>query len=238
MRKRLFDLAVCVLSAPAWAPVIGFGAILMWMCEGRPVFYLSRRRVCGKQSLRVIKFRTMVRNAQQIANRDTVPVAGTRFLNISPDSPLYTRLGRIFEKFQVTELPQFLHVITGKMSVIGNRPLPENVIASLRERYPDVEDRFLVKCGLTGPVQLIGRDHLADDERLSIETEYCRAVSGGYTCMLDVAILFYTVMVVLQWRKPMSVADVRAMILASRLRAAKIATPVFEEEAAAQEVPA
>jgi lipopolysaccharide/colanic/teichoic acid biosynthesis glycosyltransferase len=233
MRKRSFDLVVCLLTAPLWAPVIGLAAIVMWVVEGRPVFYLSRRRVCEDRSLRVIKFRTMVRNAAEIANRDTVPVGATRFLNISIDSPLYTRIGRIYERVQFTELPQLLHVITGKMSLIGNRPLPENVIASLRERYPDAEDRFLAKCGLTGPVQLIGREFLADDERLSIETEYCRAVRDGYTCMLDLAILFYTVMVVLQWHAPMSVADVRAMILRSRRRAARTKSGLFAEEAAA-----
>src|SRR3546814_4067085 len=83
--------------------------------------------------LSVVNFRTVVRNAAQIANRETVSVeeAGTRFLNISADSPLYTRIGRLLEKVALTELPQFTHVLRGQMSVIGNRPLPQNVMDCL-----------------------------------------------------------------------------------------------------------
>ena len=120
-----------------------------------------------------------------------------RFLNLPPDSPLYSRTGRIIERFHFTELPQLLHIIIGDMTLIGNRPLPENVVACLRAEFPRAEDRFLVRSGLTGPVQLVGRSKLSDEERLRLEVEYCHLCSNSYSIILDFVILLRTVLCVL-----------------------------------------
>ena len=197
VRKRAFDVSVCLLTSFFWVPLMVLCALLIWCFEGRPVFYVSRRRVFRDKSIRLLKFRTMVRNADKLANRDTVPVEGVRFLNLPPDSPLYTRTGRIIERFHLTELPQVLHILRGDMTFIGNRPLPENVIACLRADFPYAEDRFLAPSGLTGPVQLVGRAKLTDEERLGLEVEYCRLVSNSYSTVLDFIILSRTVLSVL-----------------------------------------
>jgi lipopolysaccharide/colanic/teichoic acid biosynthesis glycosyltransferase len=196
-RKRAFDLTVCLFTSVVWVPVMAFCALLIWCLEGRPIFYVSRRRVFKNKNIRLLKFRTMVRNADKLANRETVPVDGVRFLNIPPDSPLYTRTGRIIERFHLTELPQLLHIVRGDMTFIGNRPLPENVIACLRADFPQAEDRFLAHSGLTGPVQLVGRAKLSDEERLGLEIEYCRLVANSYSIVLDFIILTRTVLSVL-----------------------------------------
>jgi lipopolysaccharide/colanic/teichoic acid biosynthesis glycosyltransferase len=193
-KKRAFDLLVCLVSSPLWLPVLAFGALLIACFEGRPIFYVSLRRVFRDQSIRLMKFRTMVRNADKLANRDTVPVEGVRFLNLPRDSPLYSRTGRWIERFHLTELPQILHIITGDMTFIGNRPLPANVVDCLRAEFPRAEDRFLVKGGLTGPVQLVGRTKLSDEERLRMESEYCDLCSRSYSVLLDFAILSRTVL--------------------------------------------
>ena len=83
------------------------------------------------------------------------------------------------------------------MSFIGNRPLPENVISCLRADFPQAEDRFLAPGGLTGPVQLVGRAKLTDNERLGLEIEYCHSVSTSYSIVLDFIILARTVLSVL-----------------------------------------
>jgi lipopolysaccharide/colanic/teichoic acid biosynthesis glycosyltransferase len=201
MRKRVFDLTVCLLSSPVWVPLIGVCALLIWCFEGRPIFYVSRRRVFKKNNIALLKFRAMVKDADKLANRDTVPVEEVRFLNLPPDSPLYTRTGRIIERYHLTELPQLLHIVSGQMSFIGNRPLPENVISCLRAEFPWAEDRFLVPSGLTGPVQLVGRTKLSDDERLRMEVEYCNLCSNRYSIVLDFTILLRTVLSVLGIRR-------------------------------------
>lgn len=197
-KKRALDLVLTILGSVVWVPVVLTVALAVLVSEGRPVFYRSRRRVSTDEVVLLTKFRTMVRNADRLVNRDTVPVASdTRFLNIPADSPLYTRIGRFVERFALTELPQLWHVLRGDMSVVGNRPLPQNVIDCLREEYPQVSDRFLTRAGLTGPAQLVGREALTDLERLELEAAYCRACLEGYQARLDVVILASTILGVL-----------------------------------------
>jgi exopolysaccharide production protein ExoY len=156
---------------------------------------VSRRRLSAGPAVPLVKFRTMRRDADRIANRDTVPICNTRFLNLPITSPLYTPIGRVIEGLMLTEMPQLMHVLSGRMSVVGNRPLPDNVVASLAEEFPFVEERFGTPGGLTGPVQLIGRDSVSDVDRLRIEIAYCRTVTDAYSPLLDLKILAYTVLV-------------------------------------------
>ena len=89
------------------------------------------------------------------------------------------------------------------MSIVGNRPLPQNVLACLRAEYPYADDRFLTRAGLTGPAQLVGREGLSDDERLRLESAYCRACTSSYSVWLDLSILVRTVLIVVGVLKPM-----------------------------------
>ena len=211
-RKRAFDVVLTLLGAVVWLPVIAVGALMIRLLDGAPAFYASKRRVHRDQSSRVLKLRTMVRDAERTGNRKTLPVEGRRFLNIPIDSPLYTRVGRVIERFHLTELPQFVNVVMGQMSVVGNRPLPEDVIASLREEYPDVETRFLIRCGMTGPVQLIGRDALSDRDRLTLECEYCQSVLSGYSVRLDLMLFSLTLLIGLRIVRGRSFDEVRDLI--------------------------
>lgn len=210
--KRVLDVVLAVVGAVVWVPVVLLSGLLVLVCSGRPVFYRSNRVVRRGDVRRVVKFRTMVKNAEQVANRETVPVTGVRFLNIPPNSPLYTGIGRLLERCGITELPQFVHVLAGHMSIVGNRPLPENVLGCLREEYPYADDRFLTKAGITGPAQLVGREALADDDRLRLESAYCRACTSAYSIWLDLSILARTVFIVVGVMKPMSYQSVIEML--------------------------
>lgn len=212
-RKRILDLTMITLGAVVWIPVLLVAALAVLLFAGRPVLYRSNRLVTSERAIKVVKFRTMIKNADKVANRDTVPIDNqVRFLNIPADSPLYTRVGRILERCALTELPQLFHVIAGSMTVVGNRPLPHNVMSCLLEENPQAADRFLTPAGLTGPAQLVGRDALTDDERLHIEAAYCRAALSSYRMRLDVAILASTIFGVLHLRKPMDYQGVMAFI--------------------------
>ncbi|TNM44120.1 sugar transferase [Nocardioides albidus] len=210
--KRVFDVVVVSLAAIAWLPAVMAGALLILLSSGRPVFYRSNRLVDSGEPTKVVKFRTMVKNADKLVNRDTVPVTSTRFLNIAPNSPLYTKAGRLLERCGLTEIPQLFHVLSGKMSIVGNRPLPTNVMNALLDEYAYAGDRFLTPAGLTGPAQLVGRDALSDSERLRVEGAYCHAVLDGYRLRLDFTILLSTVLIVAHLKESMTYSEVMAMI--------------------------
>jgi lipopolysaccharide/colanic/teichoic acid biosynthesis glycosyltransferase len=201
-KKRALDVVITSLAAVIWVPVLMMAGLAVLLSTGRPVLYRSMRRVSADDVLRIVKFRTMVKNAEALVNRSTVPIQNdVRFLNIAPDSPLYTRVGRLLERCGITEIPQLVHVLRGQMSIVGNRPLPENVVAALRDEYPTADDRFLTKSGLTGPAQLVGRAALTDLERLTLEGAYCRACVRRYSIWLDVSILLATVLIVIGIKK-------------------------------------
>lgn len=212
-KKRVFDLLVTLLSAVIWLPVLLFCTLAILIREGRPIFYVSQR-IVGDEVRSVAKYRTMVLNADKIFNRNTVPIANNvRFLNVPADSPLYTSTGRLIERFALTEIPQLFHVLQGYMSLIGNRPLPEEVMQSLEEQHPGACDRFLTPAGLTGPVQLVGKADLYDRERLMLEMTYCRVATHAYSWKLDFLILWYTVLVALNLKRPMAVEQVKEMMV-------------------------
>lgn len=211
--KRIVDVALCLTGAVVWVPTVLLGALLVLLMSGRPVFYASLRKTTTASPTRIIKFRTMVRNAAELVNRDTVPCDdNVRFLNIPPDSPLYTRPGRLLERFGITELPQLVHILRGEMSIVGNRPLPQNVMDCLAEEYPNAGDRFLSPAGLTGPAQLVGRQVLTDIERLNLEGAYSRGCLRSYSALLDLKIIVMTVLIVLHLRPSLSYQGVLDLI--------------------------
>jgi lipopolysaccharide/colanic/teichoic acid biosynthesis glycosyltransferase len=237
-KKRALDVVITGLAAVIWVPVLLLAALAVLVSSGRPVLYRSMRRVSTEDMLRIVKFRTMVKNAEALVNRSTVPIQNdVRFLNIAPDSPLYTRVGRLLERCGITEIPQLMHVLRGQMSIVGNRPLPENVVAALRDEYPTADDRFLTKSGLTGPAQLVGRSALTDLERLTLEGAYCRACVRRYSIWLDVSILFATVMIVIGIKKAYTYQGVLDLIdrRSSRGRRTMVAVRTDADEAIAPE---
>jgi len=210
--KRVFDVVLTVLAMLAWVPALILAGLAILVLEGWPVLYVSRRRVLRDRVQRVVKFRTMRRDAHLIANRATVPYDGTRFLNLPPDSPLYTPVGRVIERLCITELPQLFHVLAGEMSLVGNRPLPDDVFAALLELDPAAGERFDTPAGLCGPAQLAGRERLTDRDRLRIESAYCRVARTAYSPRLDFLILVNTVLMGSRLRPHFDLAEVEALV--------------------------
>ncbi len=223
--KRVFDLAVVALVAPIWIPTLLFCSLLVLILTGWPVLYISKRRVARHENRRIAKFRAMVRNAERLVNRDTVPVSDQAFLNVTLDSPVYTGVGRLLERASLTELPQLFHVLSGKMTLVGNRPLPENVIAALKTRHPEVEERFASRTGMTGPVQLAGRDRVSDGERLRLEIAYSRRVMENYSPILDLKILVFTVLRCVGLMRPRSIDELLTFLGLDAYRTATVSQP-------------
>ena len=101
------------------------------------------------------------------------------------DDPRVTRAGRLLRRFSLDELPQFVNVVRGDMSLVGPRPEEEAVVALYDERQ---RIRLAVKPGMTGPMQVYGRADLTFEERLAMERDYLDNISVAG----DLAILLRT----------------------------------------------
>lgn len=132
---RAVDLGVALLLAPVWVPLLLLG-IAAAVSQGRPIFYSARRVGREGQVFRMLKLRTMVRDAEQ---------AGAAVS--ASDDPRITAVGRILRRGKLDELPQFLHVLSGRMSIVGPRPeAPEY----LRHYTPAGLRSLAAKPGITG----------------------------------------------------------------------------------------
>jgi lipopolysaccharide/colanic/teichoic acid biosynthesis glycosyltransferase len=182
--------------------------------EGLPGFYSSIRYVGNGKNITVIKFRTMKRKIDQKLNRSNILVGDISFLNLPVDKKIYTNFGLMLERFGITELPQFFTVLKGDMSIVGARPLPNDVYSSLNEKFPYIaKKRYDSKCGLTGLPQIVGRDSLSDEERLNLEASYSFWTQTNYSSIVDFKIILYTILIVLGLKKKASIDEALKLIM-------------------------
>ncbi|MEO7143855.1 MAG: sugar transferase [Bryobacteraceae bacterium] len=190
--KRVIDVMAASLILIVSAPVLGLVAILILILEGRPIFYVSQRCITPDRTIPVLKFRTMVRDANSPKYRLRERFMRSGYLDIPRTCEVYTGIGRILERLQIVELPQMLNVLLHGMSLIGNRPLPiENV--RLLQQNPKWRERFASPAGITGIAQVVGKLWISPEHRMELEGAYARTYQNGNLLKCDLLILFYTV---------------------------------------------
>jgi lipopolysaccharide/colanic/teichoic acid biosynthesis glycosyltransferase len=188
--KRAFDVTVALTLLVALSPVMALIAALVKMTSPGPVFY--RRVIPGlrRQPFGVLKFRSMVQNAHELMQTDPkLRVEYANNLKIAND-PRITRVGRFLRKTSLDELPQFINVLVGDMSLVGPRMLGDIELA----KYGDYQDKVLsVRPGITGLWQISGRHRTSFDNRIALDMQYIDRWSFG----LDLVILLKTPLAVL-----------------------------------------
>jgi exopolysaccharide biosynthesis polyprenyl glycosylphosphotransferase len=174
--KRLLDLVVASVALVVLLPLFALIAAAVKLDSRGPVLFTQSRAGVDGRPFRMLKFRTMVADAEAILptlvqlDRLEQPVFKLA------DDPRVTRAGRFLRRASLDELPQLVNVLLGQMSLVGPRPEQVEVV----ERYrPEHRFRLLVKPGLTGPMQVYGRGALGFDERLALEREYIENLSFG-----------------------------------------------------------
>ena len=190
--KRSLDILIAVPLLVLLAPVLLGAIVLLWLTEGRPIFYVSTRYIGLDKPVRVIKLRTMVRDATSPKYRLRERFMRDGYLDIPIDCEVYTPVGRILERLQIVELPQLLNVLFDGMSLVGNRPLPRENL-ELLSRLPSWERRFDSPAGITGISQVVGKLALTPPERLRLESLYSRVYLEGNIVMCDWQIVWVTV---------------------------------------------
>jgi sugar transferase EpsL len=177
MLKRSFDLVAVVLASPLWVPLLAVMAVLVRVKLGAPVFFRQKRPGLNQKVFELIKFRTMT-NACDTTGR------------LLPDAERLTPFGRWLRASSLDELPELWNVVRGEMSLVGPRPLLVEYLPRYNERQAR---RHEVRPGLTGLVQVGGRNALTWDEKFELDVRYVETQSF----LLDLKILVLTVKAVL-----------------------------------------
>jgi len=187
--KRLLDIAFSSLVLLLLSPVLLAIAIAIKVDSKGPVFYRSERIGKKGRVFKCIKFRTMVRDAEQrraemmhMNERDGV------LFKITND-PRITSLGRLLRKYSLDELPQFINVLKGDMSVVGPRP---PIASEVREYKLSHLRRLDVMPGITGLWQVQGRQDPSFDSYISLDVTYIE----NWSVWLDIKIIIRTIGVV------------------------------------------
>ena len=172
--KRASDVALSALGLFFLSPLLVLAAIAIFSTDGMPVLFRQTRGGVSGQPFTVLKFRTMVKNAEALLP-DLVPFdkLDDPMFKLKAD-PRVTRVGRLLRRTSLDELPQLVNVLVGDMSIVGPRPEQLDLV----ERYlPEHRFRLDVKPGITGPMQVYGRGELTFEERLAVEREYVENLS-------------------------------------------------------------
>jgi exopolysaccharide biosynthesis polyprenyl glycosylphosphotransferase len=183
--KRAMDVVISGALLALLSPLLAAIAIGILVDSGRPVFFRQRRGGMEGEPFTMLKFRTMVADAErllpELIDLETLEQPAFKIR----DDPRVTRFGRRLRRFSLDELPQLINVLRGDMSLVGPRPEEESVVALYDERQ---RGRLAIKPGLTGPMQVYGRSDLTFEERLAMERDYLDNLS----LLTDLAILLRT----------------------------------------------
>jgi exopolysaccharide biosynthesis polyprenyl glycosylphosphotransferase len=179
--KRVFDIAgalfgLLLLGLPLGIPV----ALLIKLQDRGPIFYRQRRVSYGRRAFSMLKFRTMVPNAES---------EGPAFA--AKNDPRCTRLGRWLRSLSLDELPQLINVLRGDMSLVGPRPERPEMLERIQKEVPGFPMRLKVRAGLTGWAQVKGyRGRSSFRKRLQYDLYYL----NNWSPLLDLRIVLTTLL--------------------------------------------
>ena len=177
--KRLLDILVASVGLLITAPIMLIIAVITKLTDGGNMLYGQERVTKGKKKFKVLKFRTMVMNAEKL----TGPVlAGEDDLRI-------TKLGRVLRATRLDELPQFINIIKGDMSVVGPRPERPFFVEKFESEVDDYKYRTIVKGGLTGFAQIYGKYNTTAEDKSKYDLLYIK----NYSIFQDLKIILLTI---------------------------------------------
>ncbi len=193
--KRCFDVLAAAGILLVTAPILLATALLIRRLDGGPVFFAQERVGRNGKIFRMIKFRTMVNNAEEILARwkteNPERWAAYRDNNFKlSDDPRVTPLGRLLRQTSIDELPQLWNALRGDMSLVGPRPLLRREVG---DYGGNIQLYLTARPGLSGLWQVSGRSETDFSDRAQLDGWYVRNWSFWY----DIVILFKTVRIVL-----------------------------------------
>ena len=186
--KRPFDLIVLTVAhitlLPLWVVLWTILPLSIWMYDRGPIFYSQRRVGKGGATFEVLKFRSMVPDAERL----TGPVWATE------NDPRITGVGRFLRKLALDELPQVINIWKGDMSLVGPRAERPELVEEFTRLYPGFPKRLAVRPGLTGAAQVYGRYFTSPRDKLRYDLLYIQRMS----MWLDLKLLALSVWITLR----------------------------------------
>jgi exopolysaccharide biosynthesis polyprenyl glycosylphosphotransferase len=177
--KRAFDLALSIPAVIIALPIMLAEAVAIKLEDGGPIFYRQERATIGGKLFEVLKFRTMVVDAEKHEGA---------VLAAKNDSRI-TKVGAFLRKTRLDELPQLLNIIKGDMSIVGPRPERKALAEEYEKDLPEFGYRLRVKAGLTGLAQIMGKYNTTPKDKLVLDLMYIEK----YSIKLDLKIMFQTI---------------------------------------------
>lgn len=181
--KRAFDIVFSLFMLILCSPIIGVTALCIKLEDKGPVFYHQLRCTKDGRPFWIIKFRSMVVDAEQ---RGVSPCVG--------DDPRITKVGKIIRRSRIDELPQLINILLGDMSFVGPRPERIEHVEKYTREMPEFSYRMRVKGGLTGYAQIYGKYNTSAYDKLRLDLMYIE----NQSFLVDLKIIMLTLRTIFQ----------------------------------------
>ena len=176
--KRALDVFVAVLGILLTSPLMLLTALAVWLYDRGPILYKQKRYTYNKQVFTLLKFRSMIVNAE--------PKGAQLAVN---NDPRITPIGRIIRALRFDELPQLFNILKGEMTLVGPRAERIENTDEYTKWMPEFAYRLKVKAGLTGYAQVYGKYNTSHEDKARMDIYYI----VNYSLLLDLKIIFYTI---------------------------------------------
>ena len=181
--KRLFDISASFLAIILLSPILLITAIAIKLDDHGPVFFRQERITRDNQKFIILKFRSMIVDAEKDGKPHPVGEKDDRI----------TRVGRVIRACRIDELPQLWNILHGEMSIVGPRPERVEHVEKYSSEIPEFNFRHKVKGGLTGYAQVYGKYNTSALDKLKLDLIYI----ANYSFIMDIQIIFETIKILL-----------------------------------------
>ncbi len=182
--KRAFDVVASLMALIVLSPLLGITALAIKLNDGGPVFFRQERCTIGGKKFMIIKFRSMIVDAEKDGRSHPAGVNDDRI----------TSVGRVIRSTRIDELPQLINILKGDMSVVGPRPERVEHVAKYTSDIPEFSFRNKVRGGLTGYAQVYGKYNTTAIDKLKMDLMYITSIS----LLVDLQIILDTLKILLR----------------------------------------
>ena len=180
--KRLMDIVLCSIAMIVAAPVMAAVAVAIKLEDGGPVFFKQKRMTRGGREFEILKFRSMIVDAEKYAGA----------VLATDDDPRITRVGKFIRATRLDEIPQILNILKGDMSIVGPRPERKVIADDYCKDIPEFSYRLKVRGGLTGYAQIYGKYNTSAYDKLRLDLMYIE----NYSLLLDIKLIILTLRII------------------------------------------